>query len=468
MRLVLISFLLLTAPVFVHAQAIPNPNFRETAAIPFFHKLNSNIVSFQTFYKKVLDEQYTLLLIRGGAPIPEWRSVSYPMPHFWWNRDDLLGLFLAETANPDRIWELAILKSNNETSLVGVDRADSRSIVLWRTVSDYGIPGEWLKFFFDTQTKRLLQEVKYSPVAVGKIVRLSRRSVPMARRGGRLRQYFVGNSGKKPLVAVWERTGPVLVRGAEEQEVLAHVADYVQQLQDTGPSAPYVQESAYLTDHRDASITFLPIDSAGKFFFSFGASQGSRVAERTEEGYKLYPLPQSSLGEHRRARPERDEQQGRVMDWTIEERIGPYQIVGERFWFAKTFNDGEGYSGVGGVGYFDPEQKKYVIFSPPALAPWSSSAVAVAGDAVWVGLIRDPEGGDYSGGLLRYELATGSTQKYELKEIVLSILPFGPFGDVYVGTTNGIYVLHNGQFQRYVMEPDLSGEFRVIAASPPE
>ena len=189
MRLVLISFLLLTAPVFVHAQAIPNPNFRETAAIPFFHKLNPNIVSFQTFYKKVLDEQYTLLLIRGGAPIPGWDSVSFPMQHFWWNQDDLLGLFLAETANPDRIWELAVLKSNYGTSVVGVDRADSSSIVLWRTVSDYGIRAEWLKLFFDTQSKQLIGRVRYSPVAVGKILTL---------RDG---LYFVANMRERPLVA---------------------------------------------------------------------------------------------------------------------------------------------------------------------------------------------------------------------------------------------------------------------------
>lgn len=451
MRLVLISFLLLTAPVFVHAQAIPNPNFRETAVIPYFHKVNPDIVSFQTFYKKVLDEQYTLLLIRGGAPIPGWDSVSFPMQHFWWNQDDLLGLFLAETANPDRIWELAVLKSNYGTSVVGVDRADSSSIVLWRTVSDYGIRAEWLKFFFDTQSKQLIGRVRYSPVAVGKILTL---------RDG---LYFVANMRERPLVANWEAEGPTLVTGTEAQQVLDRVPSYVRQLRRTGTTVPFVSTWIYPPPAWEPENDDLWNASGERFFISVGERHGSRflegVAERIGGGHELYPMPQSSEEEYFRARPQK------TAVGSIEEEIGPYQVVGDRFWFGKTFYDGEGISGVGSVGYFDLVQRKFVLFSPPALAAWSSSALLVDGDNVWVGLLRRPEGGDWSGGLLQYDLASDSTKQYEIKEIVLAIERWEDA--LYVGTSNGIYVLRNDQLQHFVIELGLNGEFQIVTADLP-
>ena len=443
MWLVLIRFLLLAAPVFVHAQAIPNPNFRETATIPFFHKINPNIVSFQTFYKKVLDEQYTLLLIRGGAP-SEWSSVSYPMQHFWWNQDDLLGLFLAENANPDRIWELAVLNGELGDDEVGVARADSSSIVLWRPESYYGIGAEWLKLFFDTQSKQLIETVRYSPVAVGKLLILEDEL------------YLIANMRERPLVVNWGAEGPTLV--TEAQQLLDRVPSYLQQLQ---RHLPFV--SAWNSPDQDPRNDRLWKASGERFSVSIGERRGSRflegVAEHIRDGHELYLMPQSSKEEYLRARPQK------TAVGLIEEEIGPYQVVGDRFWFGKTFYDGEGISGVGSVGYFDLVQKKFVLFSPPALAAWSSSALLVEGDNVWVGLLRRPEGRAWSGGLLQYDLASDSTKQYEIKEAVLAIERWKDA--LYVGTSNGIYVLRNDQLQHFVIEPSRNGEFQIVTADLP-
>jgi hypothetical protein len=119
---------------------------------------------------------------------------------------------------------------------------------------------------------------------------------------------------------------------------------------------------------------------------------------------------------------------------------------------------------VGGVGYFDTDRREYVIFSPPELAPWSASALALGvNDTFWIGLVRRPEGAPYSGGLLHFDPATGDARVYDTKEIVTLISP-----GLDLGTTNGIYTLRDKQLMRHLIEPNLDGTLQVITASPPD
>ena len=57
----------------------PDPQFRETAVIPFFREERSSIVLFQTVYKKDLDGTHTSLLVRAGSP-PGTNKYG-PWPH---------------------------------------------------------------------------------------------------------------------------------------------------------------------------------------------------------------------------------------------------------------------------------------------------------------------------------------------------------------------------------------------------
>ena len=140
---------------------------------------------------------------------------------------------------------------------------------------------------------------------------------------------------------------------------------------------------------------YLPIGSQGRFAASLVFQPYTRavegVAERVGGEYKLYELPKSTYEEFARARPGRVKDGYRPDVAAFEEVIGPYQIVGERFWFGKTFYDGEGMTGVGGFGYFDPEERKYVVFFLPEIAPWSASALLVEEKDVWLGLVGHPE-----------------------------------------------------------------------------
>ena len=193
-----VIFLVLAVALSLRAQDIPNPDFRETAAIPFFHKVNPDVVHFQTFYRKVLDENYTLLLIRGGAPTPGWNESHLPLQHFWWNRDDLAGLFLMETTNPNRVWELAILQGEAGLDTLEVDRADSRSLVLSVT-PEKGEFENRLKLFFDVESRLLLKQFSYRPARVGKILTVENQL------------YFVANRERELLVGSWAGEEPSLV-----------------------------------------------------------------------------------------------------------------------------------------------------------------------------------------------------------------------------------------------------------------
>jgi hypothetical protein len=175
---------------------------------------------------------------------------------------------------------------------------------------------------------------------------------------------------------------------------------------------------------------------------------------------KLHPLPQSTLAEFTAARPEYPNV---VMQQNIQEHFGPFQIA-DRFWFAKVFYDGEGLTGVGGVGCFDSQKARYVIYSPPDLAPWSASALLVEEDAVWVGLVRHPEGGVYSGGLLRLDRQTFFPRGYPIPDVITEIAR-GP-GGLWVATANGIYCLQDEELRRYTVEPVGSGRYRLVARMP--
>jgi len=171
------------------------------------------------------------------------------------------------------------------------------------------------------------------------------------------------------------------------------------------------------------------------------------------------PLPQSTYAEFARLRPARVKD-GYDRRAKIEERIEPYQIAADKIWFGKSFYDGESHTGVGGVGYFDRTAKKYTFLRIPEAFDWSVSNLFVEGDTVWAGLVRHPEGVDKSGGLIRHDLKSGTTQKYSIPDIIYFIERWRD--GLYMTTSNGVYVLKGEKLTRYRIEPDLSGKMAVI------
>ena len=177
-----------------------------------------------------------------------------------------------------------------------------------------------------------------------------------------------------------------------------------------------------------------------------------------------HPMPSSTYADFARLRPGRVEN-GYGPESAIGETPGPFQVDSSRIWFGKTFYDGEGESGVGGVGYFDKAKSTYTFLNIPEMAPWSVSALLVDDQILWIGLVGHPEGADYSGGLLRHDLKTGNTRRIPIGEVIQRIKAWN--GRIYVATGGGASVIEgDGIVSRFMVEPDLNGEYIIVRVDP--
>lgn len=428
----------------LHSQTVPNADFRETAVISSFHKKNPAVVNFQTFYRRDLDQTHRLLVVRGGAPKAGWNS---PRTTFFLGEGDLLGLFLMDREDPNRVWELGVFTSGNRSDLLWVDRADENSIVFARRAGDYGRSAPYWKFIFDVSSKRLLRQFEYWPFSV----------VRFLRTGDGLSA--LGFLDRHPIVVAFKEQGPELRQGPDQKRALARLPASL-----LDPDRPSIPTCFPPTGLERTPTTCRDLPGTSRFCLLVAKTTPEwalGVVERQgNTKQKLHSLPQSTLEEFTAARPESPNV---VTQQNIQERFGPYQMA-DRFWFGKVFYDGEGTTGVGGVGFFDTEKARYVVYSPPALAPWSASALLVEEDAVWVGLVRYPEGGTYSGGLVRLDRQTLSAQSYLIADVITDIVR--EQGDLLVATANGIYCLRNGQLNRYTVEPVSGGRYRLLIGMP--
>lgn len=158
---------------------------------------------------------------------------------------------------------------------------------------------------------------------------------------------------------------------------------------------------------------------------------------------RLHALPVPTYGSFANLRP-KSAQWLEVEFITLEAGIGAFQVVRDTVWFGTTFYDGEGTTGVGAVGSFSLDTRRYDIRHAPALADWSTSALAVVDGVLWLGLVLHPEGASYGGGVLRYDTRSNSTRRYPVPDVITTLVVWED--TVYAGTTDGIYRLQEGRF----------------------
>jgi hypothetical protein len=147
----------------------------------------------------------------------------------------------------------------------------------------------------------------------------------------------------------------------------------------------------------------------------------------------------------------------------IEEHVGAYVIADGRIWFGKAFYDGEGTTGVGGIGFFEPASRKYTLLRLPEVAYWSVSTLLVNGQIIWAGLVNHPEGADNPGGLIRHDLTTGKTEKYPVDELILNFVRRQDH--LYVVTSNSVYLVKDDRLTRYGIEPDINGKLIIVIST---
>ena len=143
----------------------------------------------------------------------------------------------------------------------------------------------------------------------------------------------------------------------------------------------------------------------------------------------------------------------------------------------KTFYNAEGFTGTGGFGYFDADKRRYVLFRPPPIIPWSVSALLVEENNVWLGLVGRTEGSKYFAGLMRYDRHTGQVEKFQFVasgcasatrfcsyEVITQIKRWRD--SLYLATDHGLLILRDNKLTRYTFEPTINGGIEVHKISP--
>ena len=424
----LLAFVAIAGPSMAPAATAP-----DLAIFNVIRQTDLTLVSDRIVYRSVVAPDLDLVIAIGSTA--EWAAGS-DSTNLWWDENRKLGLFLQEKARPDRVY-LLTLNAGLPDCGARIERATSTDTVISCT-GEKGAQGMNQKFVYDVRAKSLVSHFAYQPVAMRPAFNVSGRTV------------FVGND----LTDVTKRVAVEFQAGRPSEL----------QILDKGGAAPWLAragQALYLDD--PTPIHFGETDAftfVRGYMDEHGKEYPSSISD--SEG-KKYPLPQSTNNDFVKARPgliaEGFSREGAI----IEESIGTVQIEGEKLWFGKTFYDGEGYTGVGGFGYFDATDHQYHMVALPEVADFSISPIRVEPDTVWMAIYHAGEWGDSPAGVLRYDRVTHAVRKYDLPDDVNGFVTSG--NRLLVYTSSGIAIMDGDQINRYFVDRTTDGRLRITQAT---
>lgn len=338
----------------------------------------------------------------------------------WWGPNSALGLFMQRRAEPLETVMLALVTVQEET-LVKVQRVTNSELVLAR-YPEKGMRADTVKFFFDPVKRMLVKQIRYAPFAGRRIV----------------------EQGGIPYLLADDGHSVVMIHPAEDGFELAG-----------GAEVEVAPEEFRPARFGSFELTEEPDPAWGK---------RKVIAQRSGEKTVAVPLPQTTLVDFLRLRPEALQSGWRPSSGNIREDIGPHELTGNQLWFGKTFYDGEGETGAGAFGYFDGATGQYILFSPPEVRRWSISAILVESDAVWVALVHRGEYGDTGGGLLRWDRSSQRVKQYPVSPVVHAMARYQ--GRLYLGTSDGVAVLQDGPARQFFVDVGMDGKRQVVESRP--
>jgi len=427
-----------------------------------FQIRNPLISHFTVLLQAPIHPDYELLLIGGTKKQP----YRFKMGYLWLEGNELLGLYLRLRTDTPKFHPIMLDPVGGDGAGFQVVRYNSTELLLHRFDS-MGRRLKILKYFFDPTDRKLLSRIEYDPFQVTRILVQEEN----------LR--FVAGDWKQTLILRSSEEGQKLrMETDEEAKSLLATLDYYQWTVGTSPeeSFRFVRPEPYPVRRFGPQGSFvLPLACESQAWKSnsrqeaiarrLGLSLENRrhacIQETTPEGVHSFPLPQSTWNEFAKARPERVKDGYREDQTLIEEQIGPSQVVGNRLWFGKSFYDAEGYSGVGGFGYFDTEQRRYVLFSPPEIRNYSVSSLCVTGNVLWMATQRSSEYVGYPGSLLQFEIAEKRIQSYSFESLVQQMICYKDV--LYFACQEGVAVFKNRRFYRYMIDKTLDGKYQVAS-----
>lgn len=390
-----------------------------------------------------LDAELDIVVAIGGTK--DWPAAQ---GHFvWWDEHRPVGILLQRRSRPDLIYKIAVSKGPGDCE-IRVERATAMDVVVSCT-PEKGLGGPNHRFVYDVRSKALIKQIEYKPISLPRIFVSGQEAVLVGTDARQLIAVKYSPADKPPFH---------LLEGAQAQQWTQRVETNIGRIRPGEIVGPNVQ--LYLKPKQFKPVRFGP----GNRFTLIEENKTKRpvLVDHIGNATKRYPLPQSSYDEFAQARPARVRDGYRRQDTIIDETIGPWQIVNGTLWFAKTFYDGEGHTGVGGFGYFDTKELKYRIYSPAEIVDWSATAMLVEPEAVWLALASNGEYRTDGGGLLRFDRATHKGQRIEFREVVSEMACVGDH--LLLATDFGAAVVKDHSVRRFFLDQTTGGQWQVSEA----
>jgi hypothetical protein len=169
------------------------------------------------------------------------------------------------------------------------------------------------------------------------------------------------------------------------------------------------------------------------------------------------PMPMSTIAQFEEARPARNRHIPLEAPREVAEKVGPYQRVDKKIWVGKTFFDFGELVGLGDIGYYDETTQNWMFLHIPEMVDWSTSALLVEPDTIWAGLVRNGEGVQEPGGLLRYNLTTHEANRIDLADVIGKIIRLRT--QIYCGTSRGFAIVEQDHVRSFEFVPQLDGTY---------
>ena len=304
---------------------------------------DASLDRFQVLAKKPVDETYSVMVVAAAekpGPIERPNHVGVFVVSGETNR---VRLVLDTDAASGDVAESAML-----------DQTPGRSLCV-HFYSYYGMYRGSVKYIYDLSGARPEVRIRYGMIGLTSSTIANGRLRYTAMSGKRDRHYIV-----------------TIEPGTDDSVTWYNIED--------APAPPYVDPKP--TTLR-GSIVVANVTPPGQ------QHQDSVIYV----GKQAFPVPIPTLEMYRKTLPEKQ------APGEIQNDIGPFVLHDDKVWFASTYYDGEGVSGIGAIGTFDIGTHRYEMRHLPEIAPWSGSAILLDGEDLWVGLMRRPEGADIGAGL---------------------------------------------------------------------
>jgi hypothetical protein len=400
-------------------QAIQRVLRKGDAALDWFHALA----------KRPVDTTHAVMVVEA-APTELRPGAHKRSPE---SSRMIIGVFVV-SGTDNRVQLVLDTYPRNVGTMPVLDQTTDRSACL-HLYSEYGFYHGSIKYFFDLPGRTPTLKIRYGILAL----------TSSTRGNGKL-HYTASFGGGGQVLEGWEARDVVITIEPRTGDALPAFT-----IVDAPEHEANNEEPAPLRASDGTRVVIAKQDSSGPAHRPSGISIVGKSGST-----RFFPVPLPTVDLYRKAAPERQP------PIKIENEIGAFALDGTRVWFANSFYDGEGHSGVGAVGTFDIQSGRYHMRYLPEIAASSGSAILLDGDALWIGLLHRGEGAAMGRGLLLYNTKIGSVKRYALPDVIYTIDQLGDA--LYCGTSHGLYMVRDDKVTQLRFEPDDKGTLIMVAS----